>query len=220
MSGKTRTKKKVRQRSTVTQERRACRYALIPFPHTPDPLPRHKYFDINVSGSMLATVSYNLLSSIPQGSAQSQRVGDTLWIKGVSFRYEIATANSDIFNLVRVIIFSWIPNTSSITPGSTSILESPLTQVVQSFYNYEGRQDFCVFYDSIMAMTGTASAPTIGSLRHVEQHIAFSGKGYELQYNPGATTGTRQIYTLVMSDSAVSPNPAIDLWARLYYTDL
>lgn len=184
-----------------------------------DPVGRAKYLDVPVIGSMPATPAYNYLTLIPQGSAQSQRVGDTVWVKAIEYRYEVITANSDLYNLSRLIIFAWIPNTASLVPGSSSILENPVTQIVQSAYNYEGRHDYRIAYDNIHRSVGSSSALTTRSVLQYNGIMKFSGKGHNVQYNNAVTTGTRHIVTLVMSDSAITPFPELIAWFRVWYTD-
>ncbi len=190
------------------------------FPMIAAPFARTKYYDVNVAGSMTASPSYNPITTIPQGYSQSERIGDVIWIKAISFRYEITTANADIFNLARLIVFSWVPNTTSLTPGTSSVLEDYVSQGVQSFYNYESRQDVKVYYDKLVRMSGTASAPTVASIQEYSGMLTHPGKGIMIQYNPGAITGTRTFYTLVISDSAVTPYPQVNAWFRVYYTDM
>ncbi len=190
------------------------------FPLTAAPFQRTKYYDANVAGSMIATPSYNQLTTIPQGYSQSERIGDVVFVKAIAFRFEVTTANADIFNLARIIIFSWVPNTASLTPGTSSVLEDYVSQGVQSFYNYESRQDVKVQYDKVLRMSGTSSAPTVASIQEYSGMLVHPGKGSIIQFNPGAITGTRTYYTLVISDSAVTPYPQINGWFRVYYTDV
>lgn len=175
-----------------------------------------KYFDVQVAGSMTATPSYNVLTLIPQGAGQSQRVGDKLRIIRIDINMSVVTANADVYNTIRIVWFRWIPNTSALTPGSTSILEDPTNQNTRSHYNYEGRKEYHVLKDNFFGMTGTSTNPTVSSL-HTER---FSLKcDHDVVYNLGATTGCDHVYSLVLSDSAVTPYPGIDMWVRVWYLD-
>lgn len=175
-----------------------------------------KYYDIQVVGSVVALASYNILSTIPQGVAQSQRVGDKVRLVRASIHLNISTANSDVFNTVRLIWFRWIPNTASLTPGSGSILENPTTQGVLSHYNYEGRKEYQILKDELLSMTGTGTNPTVNSNIVQRFNIPLN---FDVVYNVSATTGTCHLYCLNMSDSAVTPYPELNYWCRLWYLD-
>lgn len=191
-----------------------------PYTTLANPYPGTKYYDVSVAGSMTATPSYNLLTGIPAGTSQSQRIGDVIYVKAISCRMEVTTANVDVFNLARLLVFKWIPNTLSLTPGVQSVLENTVSQGVQSHYNFEGRLDVRIFMDELMTFSGTGSAPTNISIRQKSFTMVFPGRGTQIQFNPAVTTGTCHLYTLVLSDSAITPYPELISWWRVYYTDL
>lgn len=190
------------------------------FPLQSAPAGLAKYYDIAVAGNMTATPSVNLLTAITQGSGQGQRIGDVVYIRAIQWRYSVTTANSDVYNLARFIVFTWVPNTAALTPGTTSILEDTNTQGTLSFYNYEGRQDYHLHYDDHFKLTGTNTNPTIDSVHLVKGMFTFPGRGHCIQYNVGVTTGTHHLYTLVVSDSAITPFPYMTCWIRVWFTDV
>lgn len=175
-----------------------------------------KYFDVEVVGSVTATASYNVLTSVAQGVAQSQRIGDKVRVVKIDIHLSLVTANSDVYNTVRLVWFRWTPNTAALTPGATSILENPTTQGTRSHYNYEGRKEYHILKDMFFGMTGTSTNPTPGSLRVERMSIRCD---HDVVYNLGATTGCNHVYGLVLSDSAITPYPEIDYWARVWYLD-
>jgi hypothetical protein len=175
-----------------------------------------KYFDTLVPGNMLLTINYSALTIIPQGNAQSQRIGDVIYPIKLDCRYSLSTANSDVFNTIRLVLFTWKQNNASVAPGTASVLESPTTMGPLSFYNYEGRLEYHILKDIMRSMSGTSAAPTIESNLVAAFTVPLSGK---IVYNLGVTTGYNQIYLANISDSAVTPYPFLTMWFRLWYYD-
>ncbi len=179
--------------------------------------PQVKYYDVNAAGSVSTTANYNALSALAQGTGQSQRVGDLIYPIKLDVFMNVITANADIYNTCRFVFLRWKPNTAGLTPGTTSILESPASQGTLSHYNYEGRQEYTVLKDMFEAYTGTSTAPTVDSNKVYRFTIPLGGSQV---FNLGATTGTNQLYFLNLSDSAITPFPQVNLWTRLWYTDI
>jgi len=176
-----------------------------------------KYFDsVSVGNVGLLTVGYNIVSLIPQGTAQSQRVGDEVFPVRLEFRGQVDAANTDVFSSIRLVWFIWIPNTSSLIPGATSILESPSTFGPNSFYNYEGRQEYKILRDTTYRLAGTAGSPCNTSNMDYSGAINLNSR---IVYNVSLTTGTHHIYILSLSDSAVTPFPVFTAAFRLWYYD-
>jgi len=175
-----------------------------------------KYYDILVAGNMLLTLNNSLLSAIPQGAGQSQRIGDVIYPTRLDCRYSLSTANSDVFNTIRLVVFAWKQNSSSVTPGVSSVLENPVTMGPLSFYNYEGRLEYHVLKDIMRSMSGTGTAPTVDSNIVESFTVPLSGK---IVYNLGVTTGYNNLYLANISDSAITPYPILTMWFRLWYYD-
>ncbi len=179
--------------------------------------PQIKYFDYNAFGSVTSTIAYNALSGVGQGSGQSERVGDLIYPLKMDVHMNVVTANADVYNTCRFVWFRWRPNNNSLAPGTNSILESPGTQGTLSHYNYEGRQEYTVLKDLLESYTGTATNPTVDSNKLYRFTIPLNGTQV---FNLGGTTGTNQLYFLNLSDSSVTPFPTVNLWTRLWYTDI
>jgi len=177
-----------------------------------------KYFDTYLNGqNSTTTLGYQGLSPVPQGIGQSQRVADTIWIDSVDVRFNATTANADIFATMRWGLFIWWQNTNSVTPGTTSILESTATFGTLSPFNFEGREYYSVMLDKFENFTGTATAPTVNSqINHI-----FRKKlsGHRLDFEVAATTGTGHLYFYNVSDSALAPHPVYSIQFRIWYYD-
>jgi len=180
------------------------------------PLAQLKYFDTAYSGGVTTAPTYFSVSLVPQGVSQSQRIGDFIIAERFEVRGNFVQTNSDIISSTRLLLFNWLPNTAVLLPGSTSILENPGSVTINSFYNYEGRQEYIVRHDVTYRLSGLATAPTQSSNLSASFTISNIGK---IVYNLAATNGTHQLYFLVLSDSAILPYPAVYLNCRLWYYD-
>jgi hypothetical protein len=176
-----------------------------------------KYFDYYNTVSSTITIGYDPITSIPQGATQGERVGDMIFLDHTDYTIHYTTANADIFNIARVIVFQWNPPSGSLAPGTTSILEDPNTFGVHSPYNYEGRQDYRILYDRSFALSGVASAPTINS--NIIVRGSINNNYRRVVFNSGTISGTHKTYFLHLSDSSVAPNPALIIQFRTFYYD-
>jgi len=178
-----------------------------------------KYSDSSWIGfsATSSVVSEIITDSIPQGPAQGQRIGDTVFVHGMDIRMNIVTANADIFNLARFVWFIWWQNTVGVSPGSTSVIENASAYGIYSHYNFEGRENFSLLKDVVFNMTGTASSPTPNS-----QHTfvcRFPLNNHRIDYNFGVTSATGHLYFLDYSDSSVAPWPDYNLVTRVWFSD-
>lgn len=177
-----------------------------------------KFYDYIVAPSNVTTTgSVSSCYTIAQGTAQGQRIADKVWIKGMELSLTCTTANSDIFNRVRCIIFRWKMNSGYYSPSIASILQTPGVSGVESPYYFEGSSDYRVIYDRLYNLSGTASAPTIFS--QVTDRRKMKIPTECTAYNANVLTGTGVFYILLLSDSAISPYPVVSFSLRTYYVD-
>lgn len=215
MNSTRRTKKRKQQRKVRQTNQLSTRYGFGPASR--GPIVSTKYFDTYFTPtSSTTTVGYSQLTTIPQGSAQSQRVADTLWITKIEMRLTVVASTADVTNQLRLTLFSWVPNTASLTPGTTSLYENPTTWGCQSPFNYEGRRDYKVYWDKVFNLVGTSTVPTDNYQKVYNYEMKLK---HRVDFNLGATTGYNHLYLANYSDSAVSPHPAYTYLFRVWYID-
>lgn len=178
-----------------------------------------KHFDVNISAQNQSSGgNIGSLSLIPQGAAQSDRIADSIIAHSFHMRWTISTQNADVFNNIRVIVFVWKPSTALFTPVLATILPDTAAVGYQSNLSYPNRDQYHVLFDRTFAMSGTATNPTPTGNYHFEGHHP-DFKNMRMEFTPGATTGTNQIFLLSISDSAVVPFPVATYVTRIVYRD-
>lgn len=164
-----------------------------------------------------------LSSGIAQGIAQSERIGDKINIKSLRVRMSIyhSTASAiDPVNNYRIVIFKWKLSTAISTPVVGGILQytsgvASLNYGVDSPYLFKNKQDddFAILYDKRFSLS-----PWDRSTVHDIKLSKFLGN---INYVPGATTGSGHIYMFVQCDdgSVLTACPVIGFISRLIYED-
>jgi len=185
--------------------------------HTDKP---KKYMDVVLlSTNSSTTAGYEPLTLVPQGVAQGDRIGDVIYVTRMEGTLQVTTANADLFNLLRSILFVWKQNTSAAVPGANSIVESISGFGPISPLNFEGQQYYHVLRDKIINLSGSAASPANNSNRVIHWKIKFPGSGHRIQFNEGVTTGTGHLYWLNYSDSALAPFPNYSFTNRIHYNE-
>jgi len=179
-----------------------------------------KFFDTSQSAVNLAAgASINVLSGIPQGAAQSQRVGDSVLIDHCQYTYAIVQLNADIYSDSRVIIFQWHPNsTLTSTPVLADILPNTAAVGLYSAYNWQYRNQYTILHDELWSMSGLTTAPTSTSAIS-KLNIRIHPRKKKIVFAPGAITGSGLLWLLTISDSAAAPFPLFSIQFRTVYTD-
>lgn len=210
-------------RMNQTQPKRKKKKQVVvrgqPLPGVPFKIPPGwKYVDTQLVPSNVSTTSQQFtISSITQGASQGSRVGDTVFLHRLELRLTVTTANADVFNRVRFIIFMWRQDSGYLTPGSSSIVESATTFGINSPYNFDGRKHYKILYDRIFNLSGTSTNPTPNSQIVLSESWPLRER---TDFNPGVISGTNTMWCQLFSDSAITPFPVMSFVARLYYTDV
>lgn len=180
--------------------------------------PELKHLDVNSSGYVNG-VSYagtvTVLTAIAQGSGGNQRVGDAISVRGIEFRIACYAQNSSEF--LRVIVFQWNMPTSLAAPSTGVVIQGAgaTPQTIAAPYDFtsveQGRLN--VIDDFVLQAAAGASTPAHSMKRHTGS--------WQVDFDPGATTASGQLYVLVISDAALATNaPVYQWWARILYDDL
>jgi hypothetical protein len=161
----------------------------------------------------------NVLSgfnSINQGVAVSQRTGDTIFMKSLYVNYTVTQLNSDEISSTRVIFFQWIPSSLLGTPVAANILQ---TGAIDSFYNWQLSSNFRILDDRIFHLSGEAGVPTSASQCGYFGEISLARINTKVEFTPGLSTGSNQLYCLVISDSVIAPFPFFTIRSRITYSE-
>lgn len=98
------------------------------------------------TGTISTTGTLQLLTTIPQGSAQSQRIGDQIKYKSLTARLRIQAVSSGGGSVGRFMLILWKENS---TPTTSQILQSVGSDdVVISPKDWDNRKKFNVLFDS------------------------------------------------------------------------
>lgn len=154
------------------------------------------------------------LTAIGQGIASNQRTGDHIILKEVYLK--VITEIADTYNTLRFIVFQWIPNDAVETPTVGAILQDPALGVYSHYNdtNLDGVK-YRILLDRVYLLNTGSYNRTMKGYRLFGKRLARK----KLVFNPTATTGFNQIYTLMMSDSIAAPNPTFAYHCKVTFTD-
>ena len=174
------------------------------------------YTNINAAGNVAC------LTVISQGVTETTRVGDSVTLRRVDLRvsgYQNNTTSVQYPNIVRVIVFRYTTNTAlGGAPLATSVLTYASTldigASITSLYNTQSQQD-----GSVQILHDTYHVTSLNS-----NSFAYAWSmdlDSEVTYNPSLTTGSGQLYILVLADDVglVSPCASVAYSARVLFTD-
>lgn len=174
-----------------------------------------KYYDTSDSATGIGFSGFaSSLCTPAQGDTDTTRDGDRIHIERVWFHY--GWSNGDNTNVVRVILFQWFPNSAPAV--SDILLHTGSAQAPWSDFNWDNRQEYKILYDKTWYLSAyyNGGAKVKGLSKPL---IIKNGFRRNLQFQAGATTGTNQIYKLILSDSGAVPNPLFNSWSRIEFTD-
>lgn len=140
------------------------------------------------------------ISMPSQGDTYNARQGDS--ISWLSITGKVSAIHGDTTNLVRFIIFQWIPDNNIDAPSVLKILQtsSPMSMYVGT---KNQRAKFRVLKDVLHNVSAQGSPQTL-------HRVAISGsKMFATKFNAAATTGKGIPYILVISDSGAATHPTI-----------
>jgi len=187
-----------------------------------------KFFDTYLPNTITSTVQLFSSTIIPQGVAQSQRIGEKVKIVGydveiiANYGFNSSLFAQDIFDNLRISHIRWKPSTTLTLPAGIAIYQSTASYGVMSPFSVENKPNFTVledfnpwvvgYYDS----TAVGAVPTSKSLWKIRYRKKCN---HPLIFTGAATTGAGHLYFLFLSDSTLAPHPAIQFMIRIWYTD-
>jgi len=172
------------------------------------------------------------ISGMAQGLTTTNRIGDCIRRREIGFMYTITVgaagvlAAADIYNTVRVVIFSWLVD-DTVAPTVDQILDTSLaTANTISLPNNDTAHLYKIHYDMSHVVFNTpiwnGAAVTwqhgVGGTYQTPKPVRIPLKGI-IDYNNTAVSGKNNLYVLLISDSAFAPNPTIEFSSRLLFQD-
>lgn len=173
-----------------------------------------KYVDTSIDGTtgiLFGTPLIQRLTTVAQGTADINRVGDRILLNGLSLKFNCVAA--DTVNRLRVSVIRWQEDDGSVLPTNSTVYQN-ISSSIQAFFNYDGLKAgrFKVLYDKIVDVE-TQNGDT-----QLFYHKTFNLKKAQIGFT-GSVSGRGHLYCIVNSDSAVVPNPTFDGLARVTYKD-
>jgi len=231
------------------QEARASRWSkltpLTPTPHTemaPPPLTQvtptiqdiyrivrevegkrveAKYLTTGASNAFgTSAFTYSSVVDVPQGSTDSQRIGDVVEPERLHFechfQSQVASGNSD--EVIRLVIFQWKPQFSLQPPTSTVLFKNdPFSTSITPFSEFikDARSSFIVLYDKKIVMIPKTERQGVALAFHVKLSRALK----DIQYVAGSTTdATNKIFICSACTTSVTP-PTFTWRSQFEYWD-
>lgn len=163
---------------------------------------------------------YNLLTNMSRGdNARNNYEGSHIQIKNIHVRGQVACA--DLSNVVRIIIFQWMDDTS---PLVTSVLDNTgIIGTVNAPYasrNWSNRPLFRIFRDEMIQLQANTNITGGNGPVRIIDYFIKSNKLMRTYY--AATSNVIQkggIWMIVVSDSGAAPDPDIIFTSEIIYTD-
>jgi len=152
------------------------------------------------------------LSNVPQGVAQSQRIGDR--IVPTKLEYRMSISAPDAFNLDRFIIFRWkngLPIVSDILENGVGGIPGPY-----SMLKFTNLSNITLLHDLMISQVDYAVGSESGNFAESKTFKINSGP---ITFEPTTTAGRDKLWLLVISDSVAGPDPALSAAFYLWYHD-
>jgi len=183
-----------------------------------------KYYTFGAQPSVTATVPViTSLSDIAQGDTDITRNGDRLNINRLELRYILKVNSSNLIpaNIIRVIVFQWLPNDGSVAPLVSNILTPDGfsgTYTVLSGHNHDGRDMYRIIYDQSHVVVGTSTIYATSSGIYADKVVSIASAIKHFQFNGSTTNATNKLFVLFLTDATVNV-PFIYWNTKLYFRD-
>lgn len=176
-------------------------------------MPENKHFDVNISQSITQAGTLNLLSQIGQGVDDTQRIGNTLYLKSLFMNVSIVQNAGSTIDNVRLMVV--VDRQGFNAPAVNSVLEPALltsTLAPLSQYNHYYMSRYKVIYDRTLKLS-TGFSETLIYKKYIPLKFAS-------HYIGAATTFKNQVYLLHIGDNPnVLALPVLNVACRIIYTD-
>jgi len=172
--------------------------------------------DLHTTFSSVSTTGtqMELLSTIVQGTQFYQRIGSRIHVQFVQLCYTIVGGQSDLgtddeYNTVALRLILTPGATTPTIPAVTSCITAQSTKSIRIYFSYE-------FKMQSYARNDTGYMPAV---RHGEHRVPIN-TSFEWSQDAGDVYPLLRIYLQMITDSAVSSNPGIEVGkVAIFYTD-
>lgn len=171
------------------------------------------------------------LQQIAQGDDVNQRQGNKITVKSLDIKAQVRCANGDVFNELRLIIFSLVEDPQG-NPAASDILQNVSNAGVYSFYRKGSPVKYRIHWDKTYQMSNplasVATQPSSTDLNgcpykdfiHIKKKIKF--KNHQVWYRGagGSQPIKGGIYLLAISDSLnqlPTGHPTMSWNIRMHY---
>lgn len=159
------------------------------------------------------------LTGVPQAttaSSDTTRDGDKFELAGGKLRLDINTASGDGTNVVRIILFQWLQDTTPVLADILLNLTSGWEYLAD--YNHDKRDHFKILSDRSYYF---AEAANEGPIRKVTSQSWKVGKRKAVvNMQGGGVTGTNEVYMLALSDSTAVNHPTVEYAFHTFFYDI
>jgi len=145
---------------------------------------------ITVGGSAYYQATPFLISSISQGTLDTNRIGDV--VKPTHLWFALNAYYSSVQSVVRLLIFEWKVDTNVLSPTLTYLLED-VSYPTTSEYSRDNKEKYRILYDKIASMHQYKP--------NVLMRIKGSLKTSRIQFNTGGNSAQNHIYAVVVTDN-------------------
>lgn len=203
--------RKPRAKKTATKKRRAM--TTIRRPWTVPPA-ETKYYDFNITQGPMWTGLLNILSNIPAGNLEGERIGNSAFLKGMYANF-IINKNPALIGTQNIRVILFIDKQGYNTPVITDVLEPALLGTVNAplaLYNKNYLNRFTILYDKIVTVNDSKTETVI-----LKRYIRLRKKAH---YIGLGTSFSNQVYLLhISSEGNILQLPTVSASFRTIYTD-
>jgi hypothetical protein len=175
-----------------------------------------RYIDINLGMSVVSLWTLVDMTPVTQGVGDTQRLGRYTRLNRAELQFTIDAQNADVFTTVRFLVVQWVPQSSNQPFTMNEVLQ--LANDVNSFYNVDAGSGYKILHDEKLAMSGTITNPTISGFQTIYRRVNLRRANKNQLYAIGTVTSFNKLFFVAISNSNISPFPAIVGYSRVYFS--
>jgi len=165
-----------------------------------------KWIETTIATTISSTASFSVLTNMTTGATNGLRIGNKILALKIHVKGVIVLA--DTTNVFRLILFKWLMNNNSDTPGASEIFTTandPSANIVPL-----KPSRFKILHDEHIILDAA----------HVVQKVDCNVKlNDEITYDPGTNSGIHQLFAVLISDSSAAPHVGVDINFLVEYID-
>jgi len=159
-----------------------------------------------------------------KGGDKDERLGDTIDVKSINFRYTISVSETDNFDTFRCCIIQYMDgNTETNYPLNhlTNVWLQPTTDYpVLSPFNTQSASTYRVLFDKVYNVNENGVAQISENVLVLAKDMAITKIKFDTDAGLGLPALDRGLILMwICSDSSASPNPKIECTIKFNFTD-